>query len=177
MDLNLFGCHRQFLDSYIKKHKLSLKSLANATKNVVSISTLSRVVKKDRSGEYTRAFDISLDSWTLLIAHLKLTKEEALQALLLRVKDELRRVDTPLINEVENLLGKVYGQISPDDIKESSLSREALYIADTYEKLPERFKKSLATESFKVIGFLDALNPAIAQTLESHRKIMKRIIN
>ena len=79
--------------------------------------------------------------------------------------------------EVEGLLETIYGKISPDDLQQNSYSQEALYVADTYEKLPPKFKKSIATESFKVIGFLDALNPAIAQTLEVNRQVMKRIIN
>ncbi len=177
MELNLYGCHRQFLESYMIKYKLSLKSLATTSNNVVSVSTLSRIIKKNREGEFLKAFDISLDSWAQLIANLRLTKEQALQALLLRLKDEIADLKTPLIKEVSKLLDKVHGQISSESIDESNLSKEALYIADTYDKLPARFQKSIATESFKVIGFLDALNPAVAQTLDSNRKMMRRIID
>ncbi len=112
-----------------------------------------------------------------MIANLRLTKEQALQALLLRLKDEIKELKTPLILQVSKLLDKTYGKISSEEMSESNLSREALYIADTYDKLPPRFQKSIATETFKVIGFLDALDPAVAQSLDNNRKVMRRLID
>ena len=177
MELNLHECHRKFLDSYIAKHKLSLKSLSLRSNKVVSASTLSRVVKKDRSGEYEKAFNISIESWVEFVGNLSLTKEEALQAILLRTKDTVSLFESTLLSCANKLFEKVHSGISDGEVSEDSVSSEALYLADTYDKLPKRFQQSIANEAFKVIGYLNDINPAYSQTLKQNKKIMKRIIN
>ncbi len=177
MELNLHSCHRAFLESYIKKHKLSFKSLANSVSNIASASTLSRITKKDKNGNFAKNFEVNMDTWVNLISNLKLTKEEAAQAILLRASDFLTDTNCPRSNEINKIINKSKNEIIASSISRCDLSEEALCVADTYDKLPTRFKKFIAQESYKLVSFLDEINPMTAMMLKTNRISLKRLSN
>ncbi len=177
MELELYKCHRSFLESYIKKHRLSFKSLENAINKSASSATLSRIIKKNPDQNFTKAFNVNLEVWIEVVSQLKITQPQMAQAILLRVIDGLKNSVNPKSKLTSRLIKTAKNDIIYKRVDSNNLSEESLYIADTYDKLPKRFQQSVATEAFKVIGYLEDINPVKSQTLKQNKKIMKRIIN
>ncbi len=177
MNISYFSCHREFLDNYIKLHKHSMKSFESAIDSIVSSSTISRVVKKDRNNQYVKAFNIGLDSWVDLISKLKLNPNQKLQAILLRAKDSISSSSGADLSTCNNILQDLSTKLISDEFSEGTLSMEAQQVADTYDKFPIQLKKILAKDLLKTIQVYKVLDPPKGETLTNNYNYLEKMVN
>ncbi len=175
MHITNSDCYRSFLDNYMKLNKLSMKALESSVSNVISTASISRIVKKDKNGNYTKAFNIGIDSWVELVSKLKLTEEQKTQAILLRTKDSLintvgeNSAPTKLIAESISIIGN-------DNVKSETLSVDALQVADTYDKFPNKLKNLINQDILKTIEVFKVLDPARGETLTNNYNYLNRVM-
>lgn len=152
-----YRCYRQFLADYISANDLSYRSFAGRYSAYLSFPFLSKLLRHNSDGEFTRDVNISCEKLAALLTAMGLNAHEIAHLILVRLEGDQRRGSYKHSSAFSNVLKS----FRSDKINQS------------YLNLFESLESLLTTRKQKVINELKTQLTIECERTSSQLKIQK----